>query len=89
MPGKPTYKELERRVEALEKASHERTRAQEALRDSEFWFRSLIELGISVYAVVGARGEVIYASPSLERVYGWKPEEIVGKNIFDSKLQSR
>jgi PAS domain S-box-containing protein len=61
----------------------ERKRAEEALKKSEVWFRSLIELGASVYAVVDAEGNVLYESPSLERVYGWRPEELVGRSVFE------
>ena len=61
----------------------ERARAEEALRKSEEWHRSLIQLSASVYAVVDAEGKVLYESPSLQRAYGWKPEELVGKHIFE------
>ena len=61
----------------------EHKRMLDALRKSEDWFRSLIENADTVYAVVDAQGQTLYESPSLERVYGWKPEEIVGKSIFD------
>ncbi len=55
---------------------------EERLRKSEEWFRSLIELGASVYAVLDPQGNVLYESPSVQRVYGWSPEELLGKSIF-------
>lgn len=54
--------------------------AQERLQRSEEWFRSLIELSASVYAVIDAHGTVLYESPSVERWYGWTPGELVGRN---------
>jgi PAS domain S-box-containing protein len=57
--------------------------AEEALKKSEEWFRALIENSASVYTVVDAQGNAIYQSPSLERVYGWSPEETKGKSLFD------
>ena len=54
-----------------------RRQAEEKLRESEIWYRSLIENSVSVYAVVDAQGQTLYESPSLEKVYGWKPEEIL------------
>ena len=49
----------------------------------EEWFRAIIENGASVYTVVDARGRTVYKSPSLTRVYGWLPEDLVGKDIFE------
>jgi len=62
---------------------HARMRAERALQASERRFRSLIENSASVYAIVGADGTVLYESPSLERVYGYRPEELVGQNILN------
>jgi PAS domain S-box-containing protein len=52
--------------------------AQEALRGREELFRSLIENLTDVIAIVAADGTTLYQSPSVERVIGWKPEELVG-----------
>jgi PAS domain S-box-containing protein len=61
----------------------EQKKAQQALEKSESWYRSLIELGATVYAVLDPDGTVRYESPTLKRVYGWEPREIVGKNVFE------
>jgi len=61
----------------------DRKRAENALRESEIWYRSLIELGITVYSVVDAGGKILYESPSIEPVFGYKPAELLGGNIFD------
>jgi PAS domain S-box-containing protein len=57
--------------------------AEEKLKKSEEWFRALIENSASVYSVVDEKGNAIYQSPSLERVYGWTPQEVKGKPIFE------
>jgi PAS domain S-box-containing protein len=49
----------------------------------EEWYRAIIESGASVYTVVDARGRTVYKSPSLTRVFGWLPEELVGKSVFE------
>ncbi|MBN2440311.1 MAG: PAS domain S-box protein [Spirochaetales bacterium] len=49
----------------------------------EHWFRAVIENSASVYAVIDIEGKVLYESPSLVHVYGYKPEELIGKNIID------
>ncbi len=59
-----------------------RTHAHAALHASEHRFRSLIENGASVYAIVAADGTILYESPSLKKVYGYDPEQLVGSNIL-------
>ncbi len=61
----------------------EQKKAQQALEESEAWYRSLIELGTTVYAVLDPDGTIRYESPTLKRVYGWEPGEVVGKNILE------
>ena len=60
----------------------ERKRAEEALRHSEEHFRSLIENASDIVQVIDGDGTISYASPSFERLLGYKPEELVGKNSF-------
>jgi PAS domain S-box-containing protein len=61
----------------------ERKKAEEALRKSEEWYRSLIDLGSTVYAVVDENARVAYESPSVTHVYGWEPGELAGTNILE------
>ncbi|MEW6211599.1 MAG: PAS domain S-box protein, partial [Acidobacteriota bacterium] len=56
----------------------EQKRAQEALRRSEEYFRSLIENSQDIIRILDKHGTVIYTSPSVERVLGYKPEEQMG-----------
>ena len=77
--------ELEQRVEErtkeLQEEIAERKRIEEVVRRSEEHFRSLIENGSDMISVVDLDGTIRYESPSVERVLGHKPEELVGKNI--------
>lgn len=61
----------------------ERVRAEEALRGSEEHFRSMIENASDVITVLDAAGTIRYESPSVERVLGYRPEELVGEHAFD------
>lgn len=60
----------------------ERYEAQEALRQSEEKFRALIENALDVITVVDANGRILYESPSVEHILGYKPEEMVGRNVL-------
>ena len=60
----------------------ERRRAEEELRRREEHFRSLIENASDVISVLSASGTSLYESPSIERVLGWTPEELVGSRNF-------
>jgi PAS domain S-box-containing protein len=56
--------------------------SQKALRDSEKRFRSLIEHSREVILLSDAQGNYSYASPSVQRVLGYTPEEFVQLNGF-------
>jgi PAS domain S-box-containing protein len=57
--------------------------AEEALRRSERHFRSLIEKGRDMIAVMNRDGVTMYQSPSVERVLGYTPAEMVGKHAIE------
>jgi PAS domain S-box-containing protein len=60
----------------------ERKRAEEKLQNSERYFRSLTQNALDAMVVVGRGGLISYASPAIEPVRGYKPEEIIGINGF-------
>jgi diguanylate cyclase (GGDEF)-like protein/PAS domain S-box-containing protein len=55
-------------------------------RTSEARFGSLVQHSSDLITVLDATGSVVYQSPSIERVLGYTPEEIVGTR-FDRLLQ--
>ncbi|MCP4612755.1 MAG: PAS domain S-box protein, partial [Planctomycetes bacterium] len=61
----------------------ERKRSAEALRRSEAKFRGLIESSSDWIWEVNTEGVYTYASPKVEEMLGYKPEEVVGKTPFD------
>src|SRR2546426_662418 len=61
----------------------DRTATEEALRRSEEHFRSLIENASDIVTIVGDNGVFRYASPSVERVLGYAPVELLERNAFD------
>ena len=55
----------------------------EALRHSEEHFRSLIENASDVITTLDGDGTIRYVSPSVERVLGYRPDDLSGKSTFD------
>ncbi|MDB5842085.1 MAG: hypothetical protein JWQ23_4037 [Herminiimonas sp.] len=60
----------------------ERKRAEEALRDSEEKFRSIVETTKDWIWSIDPEGRVLYANPAVESVLGYTPEELQGTNIL-------
>ncbi len=52
--------------------------ARAALAASEVRFRSLVATSSDVIVVLDEHDVITYASPALERVTGWRPDEVVG-----------
>ncbi len=69
--------------EQLQEEIAERWRAEEALRESEEKFRSLVELTSDWIWETDQYGTYIYASPQVKEILGYDPEEIIGKNAVD------
>ena len=57
----------------------ERKKAEAELRRSEEYYRSLIENGLDVVTLIDGGGIVRYESPSVERVLGYKTDELIGQ----------
>ena len=75
----------------LERLVAERTRelvaaneaTERALRESEARFRALIENSLDITAIVDAESVIRYMSPSVLRILGYTPEELVGTTSLD------
>ena len=61
---------------------HKQVQARQAMQASEARFRMLAEnVSDVVYQVVDDR--IVWISPSVERLLGWRPEDLVGRPSFD------
>ena len=61
----------------------DRTRAEGAARESEERVRAFVENALDVILVLDRHGQVLYASPSIERLLGRSVADVIGANWFD------
>ena len=61
----------------------ERRRAEESVRESARRFRALIEHAYDAVLLLDGNIGLVYASPSTERILGYSPGELVGRDGFD------
>jgi PAS domain S-box-containing protein len=61
----------------------ERKKAEEALIESEKRFRDVTESALEWVWEVDPEGKYTYASPVVEKLLGYKPEEILGRHFYD------
>ncbi len=54
----------------------------ESAHDTELRYRSLIENALDLITVVSGDGEIMFESPSVEVILGYRPDELVGSNIL-------
>jgi two-component system cell cycle sensor histidine kinase/response regulator CckA len=75
--------ELQKTNERLRTEMGQRKQAEEELRRRELYFRSLIENVSDLITVVNREGIIQYQSPSGERVLGYLPVDLIGRNAFE------
>ncbi len=61
----------------------ERIKVEQALQVNERKMRTMIEQATDLILILDANAIFTYASPSHQRIMGYDPEDLVGKNILD------
>jgi PAS domain S-box-containing protein len=90
---KQAHDELERRVaertEALQRVNTQlqveieaRHRIEAELRSNEAYFRSLVQNASDIIALFALDGTVHYYSPSIQRILGYRPQDLIGRHVF-------
>jgi len=62
----------------------DRKRAEEALRESDDRHTAMIANIGDVIGIMGSDGIMKYKSPNIERWFGWKPEDLVGTDGWET-----
>ncbi len=83
MADKPTYEELEQRVKELEKESVERKNAEEALRQSNHYFRSLLHNIHEDILVIDQDYLITDVNKTFLVTAGLKREEVIGRHCYE------
>lgn len=68
--------------QVLEENEKYRNSEAEMLRNKE-WFRALTEHSTDLITVIDRNGTILYDSPSMERILGYRPIDRLGKSGFD------
>jgi PAS domain S-box-containing protein len=66
--------------------SMERMLSRQIKEDSDRLFGIMLEYGQDIITLMSGEGTIIYESPNIERLAGYKPEELIGRNIAEIVL---
>jgi PAS domain S-box-containing protein len=76
-------KRVEERTKELKREIDEHKRTEEALRGSEERFRDISENAMEWIWEVDASGKYTYSNSMIEKILGYKSEEVLGKCFYD------
>ncbi len=83
MTEKPTYEELEYRVQVLEKESVWRKQAEQALRKSEEKLQSFMDSATDGFILFDSELNYIEINKSALEIIGLEAKDVIGKNATD------
>jgi PAS domain S-box-containing protein len=79
-----TLEDGERLFTAIIRDVIERKEVEKGIKESEECFCSLVRYSSDIITILEADGTVRYVSPAVERMTGYKSEDQIGTNAFDS-----
>jgi PAS domain S-box-containing protein len=87
MTEKPTYEELEKRIQELEQSEADRNQMANTLRESEERYKSLFKNNYFVMMLIDPdNADIVDANPAAISYYGWSHEELIKKKITDINI---
>ncbi len=85
MTSESTVKKLKKEIKDLNKEIEELKESEESLRDSERKFKAIFEYANDEIIYTSLNGTILDVNPKVEDIFGYKPEEIIGKKYTDGK----
>jgi diguanylate cyclase (GGDEF)-like protein/PAS domain S-box-containing protein len=82
MDKKPTYEELEKRVQVLEKIESEQKLVEEKLFEEIYFSQTLLQAAPVFFVAINAEGKTIMVNKTMLHSLGYKQEEVVGKDYL-------
>ncbi len=55
----------------------------ERLRTTEDLFRTIVENSTDIVTILDRMGQIVYESPSVKQITGYRPEQLIGRSIFE------
>lgn len=75
--------ELDRQNLLLQQEIHERLYTEAALKNSESKYRRLVETSQDIIWSVDISGQITFVNPAVKHIYGYEPEEMIGRPFTD------
>ena len=70
-------------AQSLDSADGVRLRTAAALQTSEARYRALAESAVEAIVSTDSDGQVVFANEATERVFGWAPDQLVGRSLTE------
>jgi two-component system sensor histidine kinase/response regulator len=67
-------------------ANERRLAEEQALREGEERFRYMVQNSSDIISLFDGEGTIIYQAPSIARVLGYRPQDRIGRNVFDDPI---
>ncbi|MDA2934019.1 PAS domain S-box protein [Acidobacteria bacterium AH-259-D05] len=61
----------------------DRKEAEQAAKDSQDYFRSLVENSVDLLTILDKNETIRFSTPSVEEILGWKPDEFTNKSFLE------
>ena len=83
MDAKPTYKELQKRVEELEEQVTRNAEIERVLKDKQERFRLLYERAPLAYQSLDGQGRLLEVNQAWLEMLGYSREEVIGRSVAE------